>query len=199
MRVGLFGGTFNPVHNGHIHIARKILYEYNLLDRLFFLPVYLPPHKRMEMDTAAEHRLQMLHLALDGEHRMQICSWEIERKEISYTIDTVRHWLRDDPNSDKYLVIGGDSAQNFTTWREWDDILQSVKVIVYDRSGFLDWRSQSGIDEARLMKFISISGDLQEISSTLVRELLLQRDWSGLRQLLPAAVISYIQQQGLYI
>jgi nicotinate-nucleotide adenylyltransferase len=210
MKIALFGGTFNPIHLGHLNLARNIITEQNLVDKIVFMPVFIPPHKEFVDKTEPIHRVEMIKLAIQEHENMEVSLQEIERGGISYTIETLRSWIQIRQTSgkisefgtdqEKFIIIGSDSALNLHTWYKWEEILSLVKIIVYPRPGFKGWqdvlkkqkRWQGNYSE----RFIEVQGDFFNISSSEIREKI--RAGNEIQDLVPPQVLDYIFVHGLY-
>lgn len=194
MNVCLFGGTFDPPHIGHFNIAESILDEFSI-DKFLFIPSFIPPDKINKPYSAAEHRLAMLKLTIADNPRFQISEVELNRKGVSYTVDTIQE-IQAEMHIGKaqtYLLIGGDSLVEFHTWREPDTILSLAKVIVAIRPGF-DVRT---IDKSILNRIQLAKSPLWDISSSAIRE----RIAAGLpvSSLIVPEVLTYIREHKLYL
>jgi len=201
-RIGLFGGTFNPVHIGHLVLARDVCEHFGL-DRLDFILALLPPHKlRQSGELApAEHRWAMLQRALRGEVRLRASRVELDRGGTSYTIDTVRAYRAAFPQAELCLVIGADSLFELRTWRESARLAQLCRIIAVARPG---WIGRAVTPEAvgfAPAVCAQIERDLQtarsiDIQATEIRA----RCGRGLsiRWLVPEPVDEYIAQVGIY-
>ena len=118
MKLGIFGGTFNPPHTAHL-IGAELVREKFYLDRILFIPTYIPPHKEQpEISPAA--RMRMLHIAIEDNPYFQLVDLEIKRREISYTVDTIREIIAKNPGDSLYLIMGTDQALEFREWKEPD-------------------------------------------------------------------------------
>ena len=190
-RIAIFGGSFNPIHLGHINLAVE-LYEKLGLDQVWFIPAYLSPHK-LGLDIAsATHRLNMLSLALEPYPNFIVRDDEIKRGGPSYSIDTIRSLHSAYPGKDFFLVLGSDLIKDFHRWRCVKEIFEEVKVVVGDR---LD--SISGDDYYSLkLKKCHTKTSVMEVSSTQLR----QRIALGkiCNHLLPNKVLDYIHKNHLY-
>jgi nicotinate-nucleotide adenylyltransferase len=135
-RIALYGGTFDPVHDGHIAVARELLNLFTL-DEVLFIPAHIAPHKRRSVPPASPlHRYAMLALATCREARFRISTVELDEPERPYTIDTVAR-LRDSMPGARFLfVMGADSWAEITTWREWERLLSLVAHVVFTRPGY---------------------------------------------------------------
>ena len=133
MRAGLFGGTFNPIHNGHLMVADQVLQRFGL-DRLYIIPCRVPPHKWPAYLAPAVQRLEMIQLALPSDSRLVLSEVEIQRNGPSYTIDTVGHFRsRMIPGAKLFLVMGTDAFLEIHTWKSWRGLLKTVSPIVVTR------------------------------------------------------------------
>jgi nicotinate-nucleotide adenylyltransferase len=199
MRLGLFGGTFDPVHYGHLLLA-ECCREQCSLDQVWFLPCGHPPHKRHEL-TPGPARIEMLQLAISGYAPFAVCPLEIERPGTSYTVDTLSEIRRTQPTAELFFMLGGDSLHDLPTWREPARILELATLVVVRRpqSPPPDFSTL-----APLLPAEQLSGrrdlvvDMPQIdtSSRLLRE----RVAAGhsIRFRTPRAVEKYIETHGLY-
>lgn len=182
--LGLFGGTFDPVHWGHLLLGEAAREALGLA-QLQFLPARLPPHKQDRSVTPTEHRLAMLELAIADNPAFAICRWELDQPGPSYTVDTLRH-LRDEGWDPIHLLIGGDSLAQLASWREPDAIRRLASIAVMDRPG---WQPEAA--GVRVLALPQIA-----ISSTAIRDRL--RAGQSIRYWVPEAVRAYIADHGLY-
>ncbi|MFZ1976353.1 MAG: nicotinate-nucleotide adenylyltransferase [Bacteroidota bacterium] len=187
-RIGIFGGSFDPVHNVHLRIAREAVRQL-YLDRIFFVPAFIPPHKRERRLTATLHRLNMLKRALSKNEKYSISKYEISRKGVSYTIETLRKFRKRFPTAELILIIGSDSLEQIPTWKDADKIIQMADLAVYERSGF-------PIDAAAY-PHRRIQGKPSEVSSTAIREQAGTK--KPFRSLVPESVWKYIKDKKLYV
>jgi nicotinate-nucleotide adenylyltransferase len=134
-RIAFYGGTFDPVHCGHITVAKRLLSLFHL-DGFFFLPAFHAPHKADKKPTSAYHRFAMLALATAGEPRISISTLELDRAEKRYTVDTLPELIERYPDSDVFFVMGADSWADILTWREWEKVLLMSNHIVVTRPGY---------------------------------------------------------------
>jgi nicotinate-nucleotide adenylyltransferase len=131
MRIALFGGTFNPVHYGHLLIAEAAC-ESHHLDRVIFVPAGLPPHKRPPR-TSAKYRLAMLRLAIRGNPSFKISDREIRAKRVVYTYETLEHFRRRSPGSPLYFILGSDSRKKLPRWRQAKRLPSLCRFITMNR------------------------------------------------------------------
>lgn len=203
-KTGIFGGSFDPVHFGHLRPALEVL-ESLSLDHMLFIPSGNPPHRGAPV-ASAEQRLAMLRAALKDEPRFQVDERELKRAAPSYTVDTLTELRREHPQDALVLVVGMDAFLGFPGWHRWREIFGLAHVAVAHRPG---WTLQSGGEIAEVLKerrAEALEGKagkvlLQpvtqlEISSTQVRETAARG--GDLRYLVPEAVRTYIRESDCY-
>ena len=134
-RIAFYGGTFDPVHCGHITVAKRLLDLFRL-DEFVFLPAFHAPHKPDSAPTSAYHRFAMLTLATSHERRMRVSTLELDHAERRYTVDTLPEIIRRFPNDTIFFVMGADSWSDIRTWREWEKVLLMTNHIVVTRPGY---------------------------------------------------------------
>ncbi|RJQ82722.1 MAG: nicotinate (nicotinamide) nucleotide adenylyltransferase [Desulfobacteraceae bacterium] len=138
-RIGLFGGTFNPIHFGHVQVAVDVLHAFQL-DRIFFIPSALPPHKSGGKLAAAEDRLHMVRLALKSHDRLEACDTEIVRNGPSYSIDTVNQLTAAATGqSALFFILGVDAFLEIHTWKDFDRLFEKTAMVVMSRPGTGQW------------------------------------------------------------
>ncbi|MDU0458262.1 MAG: nicotinate-nucleotide adenylyltransferase [Geobacteraceae bacterium] len=212
MRIGLMGGTFNPVHNAHLRIAGQARVACGL-DRVIFIPAADPPHKKLAGDVPFALRCRMVRLAIDGNPFFELSELEGERSGKSYSIDTIRIIREQMPNDELFFIIGGDSFLELGQWHRYDEIFRSCNLIVFERPGCsiedphgalpVVIRGEFGYD-AGTRRLLHDSGhvvhfvpdDPQDISSTEIRRL--SAAGMNIENLVPPAVAAYISQQRIY-
>jgi len=133
MRIGIYGCTFNPVHHGHLILARQALEEFKL-DRLVFVPAAESPFKIQNHSAPAGDRLAMLRLAIASEDRFSVDPLEIDRGGISYSIDTVKVFRNRDPGAELFFLVGEDNADRLTEWQRFEELKKLVCFVVLSRS-----------------------------------------------------------------
>jgi nicotinate-nucleotide adenylyltransferase len=133
-RIGVFGGTFDPPHVGHLIIAAQAVEQLGL-DMVYFVPAFLPPHKRKGATALPSQRIVMLKKAVAGTARFVVSSLEIQRKGVSYTIDTLRDIRAMHERAKLFLIVGGDNYRQFRKWRSVQEIRKQATVVVYERGG----------------------------------------------------------------
>ncbi|HJX70294.1 MAG: nicotinate (nicotinamide) nucleotide adenylyltransferase [Bacteroidetes bacterium RBG_13_42_15] len=192
MRTGLFGGTFDPIHMGHLVIAETVLSEYPL-DRVCFLPAFQPPHKNSGLISAPELRLEMARLAIRNNVRFSVIDYEIRKGGVSYTIDTVLHLKKNEmKNNELFLLIGSDSLLDIHTWKNPEYLVDEIKILVFDRPGF----NINTVSRTLWDKVTRVNTPLISISSTEIRNRVHQG--KSITYWVPEKVESYINKHGLY-
>lgn len=198
--IGLFGGTFDPVHNGHLHIAQAFAEEIGL-DAVIFLPAGDPYHKPQNTQTAAEHRFIMTQLAIAGEPRFALSDCDIVREGATYTFDTVQIFRQQFPAAQLWWLLGSDSLMKLHTWKKWQTLVRQVNIAVAMREG--DSLNQTPCElRVWLGKALQegsvriLQAPLYNISSTQIRAALKSQNLSD--GLIAPSVARYIRQHGLY-
>lgn len=196
--LGLMGGTFDPVHYGHLIAAENSRREFGL-ERVIFIPAANPPHKEQESVLETAHRLQMVKMAISGNPSFEISTLEQERQGPSYTIDTVEYFRRRFPDTQIFFIMGMDSLLMFDTWRDYEQLSGLCRFIVVTRPGYVMDRDQPSL--AHLPPQLWENLDLLEIpgmdiSSSDIRRRV--RLGLPIKYMLPAAVENYIIEKGLY-
>ncbi len=191
-RVGLFGGTFNPLHNAHLEVARAALHQYEL-SGIIFIPNGIPPHKERVLDGDKEARFEMVRLAVESNPGFEVSRIEVDREGPSYTIDTIRA-LKDDYPQGICFIVGADRLLKLDTWKEPHELLRSVPFIIAPRSGVsLDVFDVSPFREAVI---VPLQMEDVDLSSSGLRERI-QRGES-IREWVPEEVAKYIEEHGYY-
>jgi nicotinate-nucleotide adenylyltransferase len=187
-RIGIFGGSFDPVHNGHIESVQSFLNS-GLIDEVWVLLTPDPPHKSGRMMAPFSDRIQMLHLAFGDHKDVTISDVEKSLPSPSYSLQTVRHLKNHYPGFTFFLCLGGDSLAEFHTWYRYREILKECSLMAVLRPGF----SREGISNEILEKTVFVDHKPVRASSTQVR-----KDAAASDQILPAQVKEYIEKHQLY-
>lgn len=201
MNIAIFGGAFNPVHNGHLHLARELLKFVGTVepfDKLVIIPTANPPHKTNDGLISGEHRINMLKLAFEDFDNVEISTIEFESKEKSYTYNTLKKLKKIYPNDDFTLLIGSDQLFYFKKWYKYDKILKLADVVAITReecerqavADFLNDDELKGRVHALVSKPVVVS-------STDIREKV--RTGQDISSLVPKLVENYIKENKLYV
>ena len=216
-RVALYGGTFDPVHLGHLEIARGVseLFE---IQRVLFIPALTAPHKQTRVVTSAIHRYAMLALATQDDPRFFVSTFELDAPDRRYTVDTVAHFQSSfGDSSELFFIMGADSWSEITTWREWEQLLTMTNHIVVTRPGY-------DVNDGNLSKFLrdrivdlrvdedpktmvqNVSGKgifvtdvvMKDISATEIRRAANEDRFADLANQVPQTVLEYIKKYRIY-
>lgn len=194
--IGIFGGSFNPVHKGHLHLAESLKYEKGL-DEVWFIPAFISPFKQSEPPIKGYHRLKMLELALEGKKGFRVLDIECQKESPSYTYDTVIDLKKKHPKDKLYLMLGSDSAKTLPAWHRADELIKEIDLLIGARSPEVDWEA--------LEKFPSfynkvkegwVSIDPLEVSSSEIRHLI--KGNKPINLYVPDSVEAYIKKYQLY-
>lgn len=201
MKIGIFGGTFNPIHLGHLAVCRAV-HSGHELDSVLLLPSGSPPHKQDDSRlAAAHHRLEMVRIAAGEAEFLEPCTAELEREGPSYMVDTLEILRERHQGDELFLIVGGDTVGELPTWYRWQRLFDLSRVVSVNRPGFnpgYEAGSFPGISEETLQQCRAdrIEMDEVDISSTRIRELAgAGGDLSGW---VPPAVGDYIISEGLF-
>ena len=195
--VVIFGGTFNPLHKGHIEIITT-LSEFEGIDEVLLIPDRIPPHKQCDFLAKDEHRLNMCKIVAKRFSNVSVCDIELKRTGKSYTIDTLKEIKHQNPDYNLSIAIGGDMLVSFDKWKDYKDILSLCRIICLGRGG---------VDKAQFSEkvqyFKSIGGEIlvldneiTEISSTLLRENMRDPDFT--LKYIDNEILEYIFQNNVY-
>lgn len=214
-RAAIYGGTFDPVHNGHLSVARRVQKLFGV-DELFFVPACVPPHKRGAGVSSAFHRFAMLVRATENDAGVRVSTIELERPDRPYAVETVAR-MREHLGSDYHLffVMGADSWSEITTWREWQRLLTMCHHIVMTRPGFeveplaagadvIDVRGQTddeiqkATSESAGARVFVTDAVFEDVSATAIRAAARRGDMDELTKMVPPEVAAYIEKYRLY-
>lgn len=195
-RIGLFGGTFNPIHFGHLNLAVE-MFEKHELSSVYFFPAHLNPLKINHEQVLARHRLKMLELALEDNPNFFILQNELMRPPPSFTIDTIEELLQTEESSTAcyYLIIGEDSLASFPKWHRAEEIVRLTPLLIGARSGSISCLCDNPEIERAIAKGITLT-KIIDISSSEVRERIKQQKYCS--HLVPSKVLDYIYANRLY-
>ncbi len=201
-KIGIFGGTFNPIHMGHLIMANEVC-KHHHLSKIIFMPTYIPPHKYVDDLVAAQYRYEMIKAAISGNSTLEVSDIEIKREGKSYTIDTILEIMkRYGEDCEIYLIMGADSLNELELWKEIKRLSQLCHFVIVNRPGFKTEAS------ARLLEIVGSTSllDLErlrieinpvDISSTNIRKRV--NDGDEIEGLVPKCVEAYIKEHGLYL
>jgi len=190
MKIALFGGTFNPVHTGHLLLAEAARDRFHL-DRVIFLPTGLPPHKKSPR-TPAAHRLAMLRLAISGNPAFRVDSWEIRQHRLVYTVEALQHFKAIPPKHTLYFILGSDSLADLPGWREGTGLLDLCRFLVVERP-VMPWKS---IPLRLRRRAQLVPSQPVPFSSEVIRDRV--RAGRSIRYHVPDSVERYIRRHRLY-
>ena len=192
-KIGILGGSFNPIHNAHLRLALAA-WQFLDLDQVHLMPAGQPWQKQA-LQVSAENRLAMLRLATQDTPQLLINTMEIERDGLTYTIDTLKELP---PDAKYFWLMGSDQLNNFCTWNAWQEILDYVQLVVVQRPGYQPQVPPELQDELRQKNkhLIMMPFDELDISSSEIRQKLSNKQ--DVSTLVPAAVLDYIKEHNLY-
>ena len=217
-RVGIYGGTFDPVHNGHLEVARRVLHFF-ALDEVIFVPACVPPHKRNASITSAFHRFAMVALATEADRGLLVSTVELDAPDRPYAVNTVER-LRETfgDQTELFFIVGADSWLEITTWKEWQRLLTLCHLIVVARPGF-DLKAfdpakipvtvidSTGRGCRQLTNMSTMGGEdsvmltdevMVDVSATAIRAIARAHEFEKLKSMVPLQVAAYIEKHGLY-
>lgn len=197
MKIGLFGGTFDPIHMGHVDMIRQVC-EHMPLDKVIFIPAYIPPHKNKTI-TPYHHRMAMAKLALQHDSMFEISDYESKTSKPSYTFYTLSYFKENYPNDEFFYIMGADSFNNIESWYKWNELLGLSNFIIIDRKDYplaISKTTQIELDKSPYTVY-HLPLKTIPISSTLIRQQL--KDRKLMPNTLEDEVYSYILENNLYL
>lgn len=190
--IALLGGTFDPIHNGHIYIANEVAAAFST-KKIIFIPSREPPH-RQPTDASATQRADMVSLAIVHHAHFEMSTAELDRPGPSYTIDTVKTLVKYYPNDEMTLIVGADAYHHFTTWLHFEEILEYCKLIVINRDSHANHTTSDKLIDPKRVYSLNIAPC--SISATQVRERIANND--SIDGMVPDKVRDYILKNNLY-
>lgn len=184
-KIGIFGGSFNPIHRGHIEMADLAIKELNL-DKLYIVPVGTPSHRCNKEFVSDHDRMAMIKLACSKNKKLYPCDYEIKSEKVSYTYDTLLKIVETHPDSLIYEIIGEDSAEYLTSWKNYNEMVDLCKFVFFKRKGY--YSTTNGL--------LTIEAPLFDLSSTMVREKIKNNE--SLDKYIVPEVEEYIKEHRLY-
>ena len=200
-RVGLYGGSFNPIHCAHLIVARAVAEHFDLT-RVILLPSAQPPHKQTAELLPAKHRVKMIRLAIQDEHLFELSDFDLKTKGPSYTIETVQHFRESlGAQVELHWIIGADSLAELVTWHRVPELVEACRLVTAVRPGWeeIDWaklRSVLGRERTERLRAGLVQNGAIDISSTDIRSRLARN--RSIRYLVPDDVAAYIERNRLY-
>ena len=211
-RWGVLGGTFDPVHLGHLRVAESVR-EAMGLDRVLFVPACVPPHKARPTVTSVEDRYLMVQAAVRNEPTFEVSRLEIERQGTSYTADTLAELAKEDPRREIFFITGIDAFRDIRSWERWEELLRSYSFIVHGRPGYglagafevvpdslrsqlVELRNGISAPAGRGPSIYLVNALTLNISATEIRAIV--RSGRSIRYLVPPEVESFIAEHRLY-
>lgn len=195
MKIGILGGTFNPVHNAHIKMAQEALLKFNL-DKIMFLPNCIPPHKELEGDATNAQRVEMLKIALGNNEKFFISDYELNKGGKSYSYDTISHFIKD--GNEYVFIIGADSFYQVLTWKNAEKLIKLCRFLVVGRK-YNDKNLKMEIDTFNKKyntDFVYLEMELMDISSTDIRNRI--KNGNSVDGMIDKKVEEYIVKNSLY-
>ncbi|UUV18571.1 nicotinate-nucleotide adenylyltransferase [Fusobacteria bacterium ZRK30] len=184
-KIGIFGGSFNPIHRGHIEMADLAIKELNL-DRLYIVPVGTPSHRCNKEFVSGHDRMAMIKLACSKNKKLYPCDYEIKSEKVSYTYDTLLKIVEIHPDSLIYEIIGEDSAEYLTSWKNYNEMIDLCKFVFFKRKGY----------QSTTNGLLTIEAPLFDLSSTVIREKIKNNE--PLDKYIVPEVEAYIREHRLY-
>ncbi|AWI06662.1 nicotinate-nucleotide adenylyltransferase [Clostridium drakei] len=198
MKKAIFGGTFDPIHNGHLHIAYEALYKLNL-DKIIFMPSGNPPHKLNKNITEAFLRYEMVKTAIRNEDNFDVSDYEINRDNLSYTYQTLEYFTNLEKETKWYFITGVDCLMDIENWKNAEEILNLCTFVVFNRTGYSIesvLKKKISIEKKCNNKIVFLDIPLLEISSTNIRKHI--KEGRKVGHLMPESVCYIIEQLKLY-
>lgn len=195
MRLGIFGGAFDPIHNGHLLLAEQCREQCGL-DEVWFVPTRTPPHKDASQLTESRHRVEMLKLATAGMPEFVVSRIELDHDAVSWTVDTLQRLREQRPDDELFLLIGGDSLRDFASWREPHAIAELATLVAVNRGDVSLDELTAGLDASIGARVRPVTMPGVEIAATDVRKRMAAD--RSVRFLVPRAVEQYIRENKLY-
>ena len=192
MRLGIFGGTFDPVHYGHLLLAESCR-EQASLDAVWFLPTAVPPHKRGRDLTPVETRIEMLELAIAGHEPFSVCRYEADRGGINYTADTLEHFREEEPDRELFFLLGADMLHDLPNWHQPERICRAATLVVVRRPAAPPIDDEEYLGQVRRHQ---VEMPEMGLSATEIRRRIAANQ--SIRYHTPRAVEKYIETNGLY-
>lgn len=189
-RIGIFGGTFNPPHLGHLHVAEACLSQLSL-DKVIFVPAGIPPHRKIKGNASPELRLEMCKELIRDRADLEISRFEVEQSDVAYTVDTIEHFSQKFPDAKLFLIIGSDQAAVFNTWKSPARIGKLARIVIVQRNNTNLEVPVAVVSTAIHQESIVIKTLGPNVSSSLIRNRLSKGQ--SVHHLVPSGVISLLK------
>jgi len=201
MKIGIFGGCFDPIHVGHIQPAREVMARFGL-DRVVFVPTAVPPHKPGRQFAQAHARFSMVELALLDHEDLWVSDIELTPERPAYTIDTLERFRDENPGADLYFILGGDAFSQLDSWHRWTELTQVARLVVLVRPGWCLDSEHSCLSKelanfAQSDRVVFFANEPVQVSSTTIRSQIAGGEMPPADQV-PELVLKYIRKYSLY-
>jgi nicotinate-nucleotide adenylyltransferase len=197
-RKAIFGGTFDPIHNGHINLAYETVNRLNL-DKIIFMPSGNPPHKTGNIITDANLRYEMINMVIRNEKYFELSSYEINNPRLSFTYKTMEYYSNLEPTTEWYFLTGADCLMEIDSWKNVDRILKSCKLVVFNRPGYSLEKiieQKNKVERFYNSKITLLTSNLLAISSTTIRNFI--KEGKNVSSMIPQCIENVINEIGLY-
>jgi nicotinate-nucleotide adenylyltransferase len=194
LKLGIIGGTFNPIHIGHLIIAEQVK-EILKLDKILFIPAYIPPHKKINPDEKIDdkHRVEMVKLAINGNSGFELCNYEIQCKGISYTYKTVEYLYKEYNVEGRInAIIGADLVPELKLWYEYENLIKICSFVVVDRNQI---NLEEYLNQYPFLKIVKTFVGI-DVSSSEIRKKI--KEGKSIKYLVPEKVENYLKENNLY-
>jgi nicotinate-nucleotide adenylyltransferase len=190
MRIGLFGGSFDPIHKGHLKLALDSKKDFNL-DKVIFIPAKIPPHKKTKILAEAIHRIRMIKAVIKRYPSFLLSSYEINKKSTSFTYNTLCYFKKKYPSADLFFLIGSDSLNDLKSWKNIETFESLCSFVVAKRRKYKPEKNNKYLKNAYFTKNV-----IENISSTSIRNLI--KNGKAVSGLVPKSIETYIIKKKLY-
>ena len=195
---GIFGGTFDPIHNGHLHIAYEALYKLNL-DKVIFIPSGNPPHKTDKVITDATIRYKLVRDVIQNEKKFEVSDYELKNESLSYTYKTLKHFNEKHEDTEWYFITGADCLMQLDSWKNINEVLSLCNFVVFRRSGYSMedmLKQKERIEKKFNKKIIFLDIPVIDISSTTIRNKI--KNGENISYLVPENARCMVNKMNLY-
>ncbi|KGN02483.1 nicotinate-nucleotide adenylyltransferase [Clostridium novyi A str. 4570] len=195
---GIFGGTFDPIHNGHLHIAYEALYKLNL-DKVIFIPSGNPPHKTDKVITDATIRYKLVKDVIQNEKKFEVSDYELKNESLSYTYKTLKHFNEKHEDTEWYFITGADCLMQLDSWKNINEVLSLCNFVVFRRSGYSMedmLKQKERIEKKFNKKIIFLDIPVIDISSTTIRNKI--KNGENISYLVPENARCMVNKMNLY-